>query len=265
MVSKVSLLALLALGAANATTYTFANVFPNDGHVIGDPAKFAIKNVIVDVTTTQVKVIINTNYDNPTLSPFTVGNNYQIQMGDFFFMAAGSIPQFGVAIETHGGTVNGVNTGNNVLNTNLYQINAGGLLKSDDVMNKKPGDNLDFNSGQYVWMKDNGSGSITPEAGTSVIPVTTPLAKIGNGTTTPLYSIMFTINRASSSSDAFNKLIDSNAWAFQFESADCANDYFGGTTPEPATLSLMGLGLVAFSFKSKRVRSTFRNLHSRSN
>ena len=56
----------------------------------------------------------------------------------------------------------------------------------------------------------------------------------------------------------------SNAWSFQFESADCANDYFGGTAPDPATLSLMGLGLVAFRFKSKRVRSTFRKLHSRS-
>jgi hypothetical protein len=78
-----------------------------------------------------------------------------------------------------------------------------------------------------------------------------------------LYAISFTINRAASSSDAFNQLINSNSWAFQFESADCANDYFGGSVPEPATLSLIGLGLVAFSLKSRNFRSTFRNLLKR--
>jgi PEP-CTERM motif len=184
-------------------------------------------------------------------------------VGDFFFMAAGAAPQFGVAIESHGGTVNGFNTGNTVSNTNLYAINnSSGVLKSDDVINKQPGDGITFNNGVNVWMRDiviGGNHTITPEAGASVTPVSTPLV-IGNGTTTPLYQISFTINRPGSSSDPFNKLIDSNGWAFQFESADCANDYFGGAVPEPATLSLMGLGFVALSLKSRTVRSTFRNL-----
>ena len=133
LISKVNLLALFILGSAQATTYTFTNVFP-DNHVVGDAATFAIKNVIINVTTAQVQVTINTNYDNANLNPFTVnaGHTYTIQPGDFFF-TQGGIFKFGVALENHGGVVNGFNTGNTIFNNDLYAINnANGVLTSED-------------------------------------------------------------------------------------------------------------------------------------
>jgi hypothetical protein len=270
MLSKVGMLALVVLGSAQATTYTFTNVFPNDGHLIGDPLKFAIKSVIVDVTSTQVKVTINENYDNANLNPFTIttqkGNQYTLAPGDFFFTSTAGVPLFGVALKNHGGTVNGFDTGATVTANNLYQVtNAStGLLTSDQVMNKVAGDDLTFNSGINVWLHA-GSG-IALDSNVTVNPgVTTPLATVGNGTTTPLYSISFTINRSSAPGEAFNQLMN-GAWGFQIDSADCANDYFSGTVPEPATLSFMALGLAAMSLKSRAVRTACRRaLHLRSN
>jgi hypothetical protein len=265
MFAKVSVLALVAFGAAQATTYTFTNVFPQDGHVIGDQLKFAIQSVVLDIQATTVKVTVKENYDNADLDPFTItsqkGQQYTVGLGDFFFTNTAGTPLFGVAIKGHGGTVNGVNTGNTVLNTNLYKINnSSGVLQSQDVINKVAGDNLSFNSGVNVWLKDNGAGSISAEAGTSVTPQSLPVTATGNGTTTALYSLSFTINRASSSADAFNQLIN-GAFGFQVESADCANDYFSGTVvPEPATFSFIALGLAACSLKSRSVRSACRRL-----
>src|SRR4051794_1908499 len=114
MLTKVGMLALIALGSAQATTYTFTNVFPNDGHLIGDPLKFAIKSVIIDVTATQVKVTINENYDNPNLNPFNITTSkstYALAPGDFFFTNGAGTPLFGVALKDHSGVVNGFNTG----------------------------------------------------------------------------------------------------------------------------------------------------------
>jgi hypothetical protein len=269
MLSKVSMFALFAFASAQATTYTFTNVFPNDGHVIGDPLKFAIKSVIIDVTATQVKVTINENYDNANLNPFSIttskGNTYQIAPGDFFFTNSAGTPLFGVALKDHGGVVNGFNTGSTVSANNLYQITnqATGLLKSDQVINKIAGDTLTFNSGANVWL--HGGAGIAVDAATTVNPgVTTPLSVVGNGTTTPLYSITFTVNRAASGSDPFNQLL-AGSFGFSYDSADCANDYFSGTVPEPATLSFLGLGLAAMSLKSSSVRSACRRmLHLRS-
>lgn len=263
MLSKVSLVALIAIGGANATTYTFTNVFP-DNHIIGDVTKFAIQSVIINVTSTQVAVTINTNYDNANLNPFTIQttnhithatDTYTIQIGDFFFTQGGQL-QFGVPIENHGGVVNGYNTGSTVLKTDLYAINgASGVLSSDQVINKQAGDtDLSFNNGVKVWL--DGSGSLT-DYGSIVTPVVTPLTAHG---TQPFYTINFTVARPASASDPFNQLLNSGTFGFQFESASCANDYFSGSVPEPATLSLFGLGCVAMSLRSKAVRSGCRRL-----
>ncbi len=270
MFSKVSMVALLVLGSAQATTYTFNNVFPNDGHVVGDPFDFAIKSVLVDVTPSQVKVTINENYANVNLNPFSVttahGNHYTIAPGDFFFTGSGGIPLFGLALKDHGGFVNGFNTGSTVAANTLYQITntSTGLLTADQVMNKIPGDDVAFNSGIDVWLR--GGGGIAVDTNVTVNPgVTTPLAVVGNGVTTPLFSISFTINRSGNPAEAFNQLMNGD-WGFQIESATCANDYFSGAVPEPATYSLMGLGLAVLSLKSRAVRSRCRRLlHLRSN
>jgi len=250
---------MVAVGMAHATFLTFTNAFP-DNHVVGDATKFAIQSVILNVTATQVQVTVNTNYDNPNLDPFKIaGHHYDFRIGDFFFTAGGAL-KFGVPIVGHGGDSNGFDTGGNVENTKLYQINnANGVLTSDQVMNVTAADPVNFNHNIPVWLH-NVAGAITADPDVTVTPATLPLTQVGNGTSSAKYSIVFTINRAASAADPFNALINGNTWGFQFESADCANDYFAGTVPEPGTVALLGLGLVAVGLKSSAVRKSCRRL-----
>lgn len=201
--------------------------------VIGMNGQFDIQSLAFsNIGPSNVTVQIDYNYDygDATLAPFTVGG-LELKPGDLLFSAGGQL--WGIALVSHP-----VNFGDPIagdLYSQTYFLDALGALGI-------PGSGFNFNGTDLVWITDGESRNL---AG----PGTVNTVNIGAD------EVQTTLSFAPDA-EFYSALTNGNM-AFDFASADCANDYLSGTipassVPEPASLALMGAGVIALSFISCR-------------
>ena len=255
LIGLASVASAIPFCTPGATTYCFTNVFPQDGHVIGDQSIFAIQAVSIDLAST-ITIKIRTNYENIFLNPFTVNGtskSYILEVGDFFITSGDGTLRYGIPLHSHAGTANNpALTAGSVTAGHLYRVDniANGTMTSTQAMNDV-GD-INYNTGIPVWLRNN-AGAITD------VGVGSPLVNVastgGNGLSLAKYDVSLSFVRPVSPADPFNVLVG-GAWGFTFSSADCANDYFSGKVPEPETYWLMSCGFIAMGIGS-RLRNKF--------
>jgi hypothetical protein len=215
--------------------------------VIGANSGFDIQRGEFDINSTSAIIRLYFNYgpNATSLASFNLTPSTVLSLGDLFLSGNGFA--YGLALQTHNTAVSG-----NVLGGVLYQINApSGYLTASQALNNPSG--ISYRPDETVWLRDNGSGSISPLATGSV-----NVASGGNGVTTPEFTVTIALAFAAASSVSAN-LNALTAGGVHFVSATCGNDVMNGTVPEPATLGMIGAGLLLAAGVKFRKQNTAKN------
>jgi hypothetical protein len=244
MKKALVLCALLSIMAftASATPYVIGDPYPGiNGDVIGDLSAFDIRQIrFLQLDQNLIQAEIDLNYDGGdlTLAQFTVGGN-QLNIGDLLFRV-GNDYRYGVALQTHSNSPNAGSSfhtgGQAILAGALYQINAGGVLTADDMLDDTCATCYRPNEAVWMW---NRNGSVTQLTNAINNPVTVAHANQGNPAEL-LVRVSFVPD------NTFMQALLGNQLSVHFASATCANDIVDGrlVVPEPGTWMLLGAGLI---------------------
>ena len=215
--------------------------------VIGANSGFDIQRGEFNINGTSATIRLYFNYgpNATSLAPFNVTPSTVLSLGDLFLSGNGF--SYGLALQTHNTAVSG-----NVLGGVLYRINnSSGYLTAGQALNN-PTD-INYRPNEIVWLRNNGAGSITP-----LTTGTVSVASGGNGLTSPEFTVTISLTYAASSAVSAN-LNALNAGGVHFTSATCGNDVMNGSVPEPATLGMIGCGLLLAAGVKFRKRNTAKN------
>lgn len=191
-------------------------------------------------TSATIRLFFNFGLNNTSLAPFTLpGTSAVLSVGDLFLTGGGVT--YGIALVSRNTPVSG-----NVTAGTLYQINnSNGQLTASQALGNP---NINYRPSEIVWIRNDGAGSVTPVAAGSV-----SVQSGGDGVINPEFIV--TINLSYSSAVGANLIAPS----IQFASATCGNDILNGEVPEPASLGMIGGGLLlaaGMQLRRRRQRST---------
>jgi hypothetical protein len=238
-----TLLLAACVPSAFATSFTVTDPFnapcsnssSSSCDVMGDPLGFDIQKGVFNFGATSATIDLYFNFGLNTatsLSPFAV-NSVVLSLGDLFLSGSGF--NYGIALQTHNTPVSG-----NVTGGVLYQINnSNGVLTAAQALGNPT--TISYRPTEIVWLRNDGAGSLTNLVAGSV----SILGNQGNGVTAPEFKATITLNYAAGSQVATN-LQSLTGAGVHFASATCGNDVMNGV-PEPASLGLIGGGLLAFA------------------
>lgn len=215
----------LAVGA-QATSFTFTDPYAGQNNnattnadVIGLLSKFDIESVTVSTAAgNAVNIAAKLNYNNgdTSLSSFLNSNGCcSLNIGDMLFSSGTN--KWAVPLISHSG----------MTAAQLYSVT--GFLTAKTVLGDPSG--ITYRPDAPVW--GDGTGAVKKNAGTGTESV---VALAG-------YEIMVSLSFVADSS--FYNAVNSGQFVLDFAAATCGNDVIEGTaTPEPVSMSLVGLGLL---------------------
>lgn len=219
--------------SAMATSITLTDPYgPNtSGDVIGDKAKFDIQSLTISDTSKVVTVNALLNYGGGTsMNSFYGGsatfNNLYI--GDVLFSLGGAYT-YAIILHGHDGLVAG----------NLYQLTQGAKTAFDLYGVVDPTQQT-YRANAAVWANAAGATKVNSVNGTSSATL------VGGG---PEISATVSFSLANVNT-SFLTDYGKATTGISFASATCGNDVIG--TPEPASMAMMGAGMVALALLRRR-------------
>ncbi|MBS1831037.1 MAG: PEP-CTERM sorting domain-containing protein [Acidobacteria bacterium] len=220
----------------------------SNGDVIGLLRSFDIDLVSISNTGNNVTVIVHMNYGanggDTGLGPITIGSFPSVNPGDVLLTNGAN--RWAIPLVSHNNTTTG---GGGMTAANLYSVSS--FLTASTVLGNPSGGT--YRPTENVWGNSTGATVRSSGASRNVTLFAAPYEiEVAIN-----FTLLTDIANAANTTAFLNALSDSNS-VLHFASATCGNDVVNGsptadeTTPEPASLALMGAGLVGLGFWGRK-------------
>jgi len=258
--TKTLLFGLALSFSAMATTYTPYSVTLTDPYnkdtdkstpkdVIGLPAQFDIQSLTISNNSAgavTVTALLNFNTGND-INPWSLNSTFSnLHIGDVLFNIGGV--SYAIVLGDHDSSANGMKAGN------MYEL-PNGVVTARNLFGSGNNPPLDssYRPDAAVW--GNSSGKVNVNTTQAIVYATNIGGYSVAGKPGTEMKVTTTIDLSNPANQGFaDTFLTSYALAttgITFASATCVN-YVISNTPEPASMAMMGAGLMALAFLGRR-------------